>query len=213
MNKYRVIGGYTGKEFGIIEAKDKPSAKRLAVKKFGNKNFYLYSLDEQKIEDNPRMYPGFAGGAKRPVIPIKKMKVPGGRKHIKDEPGMSTFVKKKYDVTFMLEGRKKKQSVWAKDDAEAIAMIKDLYPKASAPFRKNPRGAGIPIDQTQLDLMIEAYRDREVFADSKKEENAIFKLVQSELMSEISGEDKVFNLTVRGRKLLSEYLKEQEQYT
>jgi len=215
-------------------------------------------------ENSTKHYPGFRGGAKRPTTEFRYIKVPGGRKHIPDETGMSTFVKKKYNVTFMLDSRKKKQAVWAKDDAEAIAMIKDLYPRAERPFKKNPRqqietlqnhliairdlehelrqygdqdgliqkdiefhrkrygklknlkknprGAGIPIDQVQLDLMIEAHKSDKVFADSAKERKAADRLVRADLMLVVSKANDVYNLTVRGKKLLIEYLKEQEKY-
>ncbi len=171
----------------------------------------IYNFHESDLKENPRMYPGFRGGAKRPTIEFRYIKVPGGRKSIKDEPGLSTFVKTRYTITFMHNGKKKKQVVWARDQAEAFAMIRDLYPGLKGELKKNPRGSGIPIDQIQLNLMTYAYFDRVAYPDSLKEGVAIRKLVQAELM-EITHQDDVYKLTPRGRKLLSEYFKEQEKY-
>lgn len=168
----------------------------------------------RKIRDeSTKHYPGFRGGVKRPTTEFRYIKVPGGHKHITDEPGMSTFVKKKYNVTFMFDGRKKKQAVWAKDDAEAIAMIKDLYPGAGRPFKKNPRGAGIPINQTQLDLMVDAHKQKVAYPDNKKEKDAVMKLILSGLMNPADHDGITYKLTSRGESLLVEYLKEQEKYT
>ncbi len=169
---------------------------------------------KKKIRDeSTKHYPGFRGGAKRPTTEFRYIKVPGGRRHIKDEPGLSTFVKKRYNITFTWQGKKKKQAVWARDETEAIAMLKDLYPGAGAPFKKNPRGAGIPIDHIQLNLMIEAHKSGKVFADSTKERKEMDRLVYADLMSVISKANDVYELTARGKKLLVEYLKEREKET
>lgn len=169
---------------------------------------------KKKIRDeSTKHYPGFRGGVKRPTTEFRYIKVPGGRKHITDEPGMSSFVKTKYTVAFMHNGKKKKQAVWAKDQAEAFEMIRDLYPGIKGDLKKNPRGAGIPIDQIQLDLMIESHKSGKVFADSTKERKEMDRLVNADLMSVVSKANDVYNLTARGKKLLIEYLKEQEKHT
>ena len=163
-------------------------------------------------EDSTKHYPGFRGGAKRPTYEFRYIKVPGGHKHIKDEPGLSTFVKTRYTISFTYYGKKKKQVVWAKSQEEAFAMIRDLYPGIKGELKKNPRGAGIPIDQTQLELMMYALKQKIAYTDSKKEKDSMIRLVISGLMFPADKNGDIYNLTSRGKKLLLEYLKEQEKY-
>jgi len=164
-------------------------------------------------EDSTKHYPGFKGGAKRPTYEFRYIKVPGGHNHIKDEPGLSTFVKTKYTITFTYYGKKKKQVVWAKDEKEAFEMINDLYPGIKGSLKKNPRGAGIPINSMQLDLMVNAHKQKAVYTDNNKERIAMIRLVISGLMCPTDKEGDIYKLTSHGKKLLIEYLKEQEKYT
>ena len=267
-----------------VKAKDEVEARKKALyQDIG----HIEKIELSDYKKNPRMYPGFRGGAKRPEIEFRYIKVPGGHKPIKDEPGVSTFVKTKYTITFIHNGKKKKQVVWARDQEEAFEMIKDLYPGIKGDLKKNPRtyqnlkllmdedkkkfghqfvktiinlsdthlpkellerlykirakagdwaidentdekyiikgkfkqhydnprGAGIPIDHIQLDLMVEAHKSGKVFADSTKERKEMDRLVKADLMLVVSKANDVYNLTARGKKLLIEYLKEQEKHS